>query len=90
MVDSAIPGLVWSIILYVYGRAALEDIKVDLQERTQRWKRVEQLCGFNIVINPGAPYLNSLLRDFSSGSAVFSSSKNSSSIKGVFFYVMNA
>jgi len=34
---------------------------VELQERTQRWKNIEKICGFNIVTNPGIPYLNSLL-----------------------------
>jgi len=46
----------------VYDRAALEDIKVELQERTQRWKKIEKICGFNIITNPGIPYLDSLLR----------------------------
>jgi len=49
-------------ILYVCNRAALEDIKVELQERTQRWKKIEKICGFNIITNPGIPYLDSLLR----------------------------
>jgi len=46
----------------VGDRAALEDIKVELQERTQRWKKIEKICGFNIITNPGIPYLDSLLR----------------------------
>jgi len=45
----------------VCDRAALEDIKVELQERTQRWKKIEKVCGFNVIMNPGIPYLNSIL-----------------------------
>jgi len=49
-------------IIAIGDRAALEDIKVELQERTQRWKKIEKICGFNVITNPGIPYLDSLLR----------------------------
>ena len=42
-------------------RAALEDIRVDLQERSHRWQEIEKICGFNIIINPGQAYLEQLL-----------------------------
>jgi len=50
------------LLIDVGDRAALEDIKVELQERTQRWKKIEKICGFNVITNPGIPYLDSLLR----------------------------
>jgi hypothetical protein len=47
-------------------RSALEDIKGELQERSHRWKQIEKICGFNILTNPGIPFLDSLLRGSSS------------------------
>ena len=42
-------------------RAALEDVKMDLAERSHRWRQVEKICGFNVTMNPGIQYLESLL-----------------------------
>ncbi|BFZ24132.1 hypothetical protein BsWGS_27171 [Bradybaena similaris] len=35
------------------ARAALEEVKQDLQERLHRWHTIEILCGFPILNNPG-------------------------------------
>lgn len=43
-------------------RASLEDIKLDLQERTQRWQHIEHICHFNIINNPGLQYLEVQLK----------------------------
>ena len=42
-------------------RSALEEVKSDLQERSQRWSRIESICGFSIMSNPGLSYLEKLL-----------------------------
>ncbi|UYV75304.1 STIM2 [Cordylochernes scorpioides] len=44
------------------ARAALAELTGDLQERTLRWKQIEQLCGFPIVHNPGMLFLETLVR----------------------------
>ena len=53
---------------------------MDLQERTHRWKEIENVCGFNITTNPGIPYLNMLLRggsgSHSPGNNFYSFKKN--------------
>jgi hypothetical protein len=46
----------------LFIRAALEDVKMDLAERSHRWQQIEKICGFNITTNPGIQYLESLLR----------------------------
>jgi len=43
-------------------RASLEDIKLDLQERTQRWQHIEQICHFNIISNKGLAFLEKQLK----------------------------
>ncbi|CAG0891078.1 unnamed protein product [Darwinula stevensoni] len=48
------------------ARTALVEVTYDLQERTNRWKQVEMLCGCPIMNNPGLPYLEALLRGFGS------------------------
>ncbi|KAK6975649.1 stromal interaction molecule 2-like isoform X2 [Biomphalaria glabrata] len=35
------------------ARAALEEVKQDLQERLHRWHTIELLCGFSVISNPG-------------------------------------
>ncbi|XP_074649724.1 stromal interaction molecule homolog isoform X5 [Tubulanus polymorphus] len=45
------------------ARAALEEVRKDLQERLHRWHRIEVLCGFQIVNNPGWTKLGAMLRD---------------------------
>ncbi|ELT91811.1 hypothetical protein CAPTEDRAFT_147177, partial [Capitella teleta] len=42
-------------------KAALEEVKMDLAERSHRWQQIEKICGFNITTNPGIQYLESLL-----------------------------
>ncbi|XP_077518596.1 stromal interaction molecule isoform X18 [Amblyomma americanum] len=44
------------------AKAALSEVTKDLQERLQRWKQIERLCGFSIVNNPGVGSLESMLR----------------------------
>ena len=53
-------------ISFSFYRAALEEIRVDLQERSHRWQEIEKICGFNIVMNPGQAYLEQLLGSSSS------------------------
>ncbi|XP_035233663.1 stromal interaction molecule homolog isoform X1 [Stegodyphus dumicola] len=43
------------------AKAALSEVTKDLQERINRWKQIEALCGFSIVHNPGIRHLESLL-----------------------------
>ena len=43
-------------------RSALEEIRNDLQERTQRWHKIEAICGFSVIANPGYDFLGQLLR----------------------------
>ncbi|XP_052228196.1 stromal interaction molecule homolog isoform X3 [Dreissena polymorpha] len=37
----------------VQARMALEEIRHDMQERTQRWQAIERFCGFPLRTNPG-------------------------------------
>lgn len=76
------------------ARTALEDVKTNLQERGWRWTTLEKICGFNIILNPGLPYLNSLLH---SGSGVHVKSREAFNVDGTdddhaatYFAVMNA
>ncbi|XP_054706665.1 stromal interaction molecule 1-like [Uloborus diversus] len=46
----------------VKAKAALYEITTDLQERMNRWKQIEQLCGFPILVNPGIACLESILK----------------------------
>lgn len=67
-------------------RRALEDVKKDLQERSCRWKEIENVCGFNIIINPGIPYLNSFLhrsRSISCSGQAFQNLKRQTSFMGI-------
>ncbi|XP_054709548.1 stromal interaction molecule homolog [Uloborus diversus] len=43
------------------AKSALSEVTKDLQERLNRWKQIEVLCGFSIVHNPGIRHLESLL-----------------------------
>ncbi|CAG5134822.1 unnamed protein product, partial [Candidula unifasciata] len=50
------------------ARAALEEVKQDLQERLHRWHTIEILCGFPILNNPGLSALKQVLgRDAGNG-----------------------
>lgn len=52
------------------AKAALSEVTKDLQERLQRWKQIERLCGFSIVNNQGLGSLENMLRgSFLNGSA---------------------
>ncbi|XP_075544967.1 stromal interaction molecule isoform X4 [Dermacentor variabilis] len=44
------------------AKAALSEVTKDLQERLQRWKQIERLCGFSIVNNQGLGSLENMLR----------------------------
>ncbi|XP_037087465.1 stromal interaction molecule homolog [Pollicipes pollicipes] len=46
----------------VLARKALMEVTQELQERTYRWRQIELICGFQVVHNPGLPYLESLTR----------------------------
>ncbi|XP_005109924.2 stromal interaction molecule 1 isoform X2 [Aplysia californica] len=50
------------------ARAALEEVKHDLQERLHRWNTMELLCGFSIISNPGLAALKQALGRDPSGS----------------------
>ena len=54
--------LLISCFTLVTNRAALEEVKMDLQERSQRWAQIESICGFPIKQNPGQICLEALLR----------------------------
>lgn len=55
------------------AKAALSEVTKDLQERLQRWKQIERLCGFSIVNNQGLGSLETMLRgSFLNGSAASS------------------
>ncbi|XP_059152612.1 uncharacterized protein LOC131938545 isoform X2 [Physella acuta] len=43
------------------ARAALEEVKQDLQERLHRWHTIELLCGFPVISNPGLAALKQAL-----------------------------
>ncbi|RUS73069.1 hypothetical protein EGW08_019166 [Elysia chlorotica] len=43
------------------ARAALEEVRQDLQESQQRWQIMEILCGFPIIVNPGLAALRQAL-----------------------------
>ena len=43
-------------------RGALEEVRMHLQERSQRWQTVEKTCGFDIIRNPGLHVLETTLR----------------------------
>ncbi|XP_064636162.1 stromal interaction molecule 1-like isoform X6 [Lineus longissimus] len=45
------------------ARAALEEVRYDLQERLHRWRQIEVLCAFPITSNPGLGILEPALRD---------------------------
>lgn len=46
----------------IQAKAALCEVTSDLQERMNRWKQIEVLCGFPIVHNLGITYLENVLR----------------------------
>jgi len=56
-------------------RASLEDVKLDLQERSSRWYEIEKICGFNIMANPGLHALSAMLNK-STGYLGYSSELN--------------
>ncbi|KAJ8298526.1 hypothetical protein KUTeg_025057 [Tegillarca granosa] len=43
------------------ARTKLEEVRCILQERLQRWNRIEHICGFPIVSNPGLDNLQQIL-----------------------------
>lgn len=45
----------------VKAKSALYEVTSDLQERMHRWKKIENLCGFPIIMNPGITCLESIL-----------------------------
>ncbi|XP_045479381.1 stromal interaction molecule homolog isoform X2 [Harmonia axyridis] len=45
----------------VEARTALNEVTQELQERVQRWKQIEQLCGFSIMNNNGMQFLENAL-----------------------------
>uniref|UniRef100_A0A0B7AB36 STIM1/2 Orai1-activating region domain-containing protein n=1 Tax=Arion vulgaris TaxID=1028688 RepID=A0A0B7AB36_9EUPU len=56
------------------ARAALEEVKQDLQERLHRWHTIEVLCGFPIISNSGLTSLKQVLgRDSGSGTRMTNS-----------------
>ncbi|XP_077518585.1 stromal interaction molecule isoform X8 [Amblyomma americanum] len=65
------------------AKAALSEVTKDLQERLQRWKQIERLCGFSIVNNPGVGSLESMLRGSLLNGSATSSLPHSYSV-GVF------
>lgn len=44
------------------AKSALSEVTKDLQERLQRWKQIERLCGFSVVNNQGIGHLEAMLR----------------------------
>ncbi|XP_035222166.1 stromal interaction molecule homolog isoform X2 [Stegodyphus dumicola] len=44
------------------AKSALYEVTTDLQERMHRWKQIELLCGFPIIMNPGIACLESILK----------------------------
>lgn len=65
------------------AKSALSEVTKDLQERLHRWKQIELLCGFPIVVNPGLMHLESLLqRSGNSGISIYSTLKSSTSNDG--------
>lgn len=45
----------------VEARNALSEVTSELQERTHRWKQIEQMLGFSIMNNNGISYLENVL-----------------------------
>ncbi|KAK9876691.1 hypothetical protein WA026_014070 [Henosepilachna vigintioctopunctata] len=45
----------------VEARTALNEVTQELQERMQRWKQIENLCGFSIMNNSGLQFLENTL-----------------------------
>ncbi|XP_063704089.1 stromal interaction molecule homolog isoform X2 [Culicoides brevitarsis] len=45
----------------VEARNALSEVTSELQERTHRWKQIEQMLGFSIMSNNGISYLENVL-----------------------------
>ncbi|XP_026471972.1 stromal interaction molecule homolog [Ctenocephalides felis] len=45
----------------VEARNSLSEVTNELQERVQRWKQIEAICGFNIINNNGLQYLEGYL-----------------------------
>lgn len=43
------------------AKSALTEITANLKERLSRWQQIEQLCGFQVVQNPGFLILHSEL-----------------------------
>ncbi|KAK2169722.1 hypothetical protein LSH36_7g02044 [Paralvinella palmiformis] len=48
------------------ARCALEEVRLHLQERNQRWQEIERICGFDIIHNPGLHVLETTLRGIGS------------------------
>ncbi|XP_078683283.1 stromal interaction molecule 1-like isoform X2 [Branchiostoma floridae x Branchiostoma belcheri] len=45
------------------ARSALQEVTSDLKERLVRWRKIEKLCGFNIITNPGLTALSQVLTE---------------------------
>ncbi|GIY94346.1 stromal interaction molecule homolog, partial [Caerostris extrusa] len=46
----------------VKAKSALFEVTNDLQERMNRWKQIELLCGVPIILNPGLTCLENILK----------------------------
>ncbi|GFS51974.1 stromal interaction molecule 2 [Nephila pilipes] len=46
----------------VKAKSALFEVTNDLQERMNRWKQIEMLCGVPIILNPGLSCLENMLK----------------------------
>ncbi|XP_030750761.1 stromal interaction molecule homolog isoform X1 [Sitophilus oryzae] len=45
----------------VEARSALNEVTYELQERSHRWRQIENLCGFPIMVNTGLQTLENML-----------------------------
>lgn len=61
----------------VEARNALSEVTNELQERSHRWKQIEQILGFNIANNNGIAYLESILYSRNGGGGGLSGKSSS-------------
>ncbi|CAG9762870.1 unnamed protein product [Ceutorhynchus assimilis] len=45
----------------VQARSALNEVTYELQERAHRWRQIELLCGFSVMVNAGLQVLENVL-----------------------------
>lgn len=57
----------------IQAKTALKEVTNDLQERLNRWRNIEQLCGFSIVHNQGLSTLQNVLTGAGSVTSLMSS-----------------